>query len=74
VERYGTRLFTLFNAGPQPREATLTIALRALGLPVTLPHVTNLVTGEAVPARLNGDTVSLTLPLAPEQTAALELR
>src|SRR5581483_2122316 len=74
VERFGPRLFTMLNASRQPQETTLTIDLRALGLPAAPPRVTNLLTGAEVPARLSGNTLRLSVSLAAEEAQALELR
>jgi hypothetical protein len=75
VERYGARLFTLFNDSAQATNATAAIDLRALNLStISAPHVVNLITGQEVPAQLAGATLSLSLPLAPEEAAALEIQ
>jgi hypothetical protein len=75
VERYGTRLFTLLNDSGKASEAAVTIDLSALKLPTTsAPHIVNLITGTEVPAHLTGNSLSLSLPLAAEEVAALELR
>ncbi|MCW3052787.1 MAG: hypothetical protein JWN14_1957, partial [Chthonomonadales bacterium] len=75
VERYGKRLFTLLNDTRQSVDTTVAIDLAALGLPKEpAPTVINLVTGAKVPVTTNGTTLTLSLHLNADESAALELR
>ena len=74
VERYGKRLFTLLNDTRQPMDTTVTIEAATLGLPkAPAPTVVNLVTGAKLPVTANGTTLTLSLHLNADESAALEL-
>ena len=74
VERYGTRLFTLFNDRAAMQEMTLIVDARALHLPTATLRATNLLTNTEVPINLAGNVAILTLTLQPEQAAVIELK
>lgn len=68
VERFGRDYLTVFNDGPEAREAVVR---------VSLPGVTGaeeLVTGREIGARREGDAAVLRVRLEPEDVAVLRLR
>ncbi len=73
LERYGTHFLTVHNDSPSPQSATITIDAAALGLKAALT-VHNLVTGLAIPSTTTGGVLHLTLALAADETALLEIR
>ncbi len=75
LERYGSRLFTLLNDTHQPADTTVTIDLTALGIPKgQVPTVVNLLTDAKCPAVITGTTLTLSVHLNGDESAALELR
>ncbi len=74
VERYGQRLFTLFNDSDRPKETTLTINARALNLPATTLTASNLLTNAQPGLKRSANEVRITLKLQPEEAAVIELK
>jgi hypothetical protein len=77
LERYGKGYLTAFNASSQPQNATIIIDRAVFGAskPAAKLVVTELLTGAAVPVTAGGAraAASLTISLAPEQTAVLRI-
>lgn len=71
VERYGLRLFTLFNDSAELQTTTVTIQSEGIASPTKL---TNLITGKDIPFQRNVGTLILTITLKPEEAALLELK
>ncbi|MCS6776653.1 MAG: hypothetical protein RMJ43_07445 [Chloroherpetonaceae bacterium] len=74
VERFGNHLFTLFNPTGQPQQTTLEVDLRAPGMRNTPSAVLELLSGQELPMRKQGERLMLSLTLQPEQVACIELR
>ena len=74
VERYGPRLFTLFNDGKQARDVTLTVDLQALNAANTALHAVDLITNGGLPSKRVGSALVITCRLNPEEAAAIELK
>jgi hypothetical protein len=74
VERFGSRLFTVLNDSRASHATTVTIDLRALSLPLTTPHVVDLVSGKTISAQRLGTTLSIPVHLNGDEAAALALQ
>ena len=74
VERYGQRLFTLFNDSSTPKEFTLTINTHALNLPAATLTASNLLTNTPPVLKRTANEVTITLKLQPEEAAVIELK
>lgn len=74
VERYGTHLFSVLNDSRTQQTSTLSIDLRALGLPAGDARVISLISGAEVPARITGTTLTVSLTLKADTADALELK
>jgi hypothetical protein len=74
VERFGPRLFTVYNGTGGAQSTTLNIDLSALGLSAADSHITDLLTNRAVAARVNGNTLAVPLRVGAEEVQALELK
>lgn len=71
VERFGTKLFTLFNPDSTAREVKLLISLRALGQAGAVQQPSELVHGLPLYWKVEAGVLRINLTLQPEQAAVI---
>lgn len=74
VERFGNRLFTLFNPTDRPQQTTLEVDPRVPGARNMSSAAWELLSEQELPVRRQGERLTLSLTLQPEQVVCIELR